>query len=64
MTVDQYLADRGWSIEGSYVPVYVNDFDTYNLVKANFSQFYTDITRPTDLKASRDLLGRYDRYET
>lgn len=50
MTVDQYLADKGWSIEGSYVPVYVNDFDTYNLVKANFSQFYTDITRPTDLK--------------
>ena len=62
MTVDQYLADRGWNVEGSYVPVYVNDFDTYNLVKGNFSQFYTDITRPTDLKPAEiyweDMSGR------
>lgn len=30
--------------------VYVNDYDSYNFVKKNFSTFYTDITRPTDLK--------------
>lgn len=50
LTVPQFLEDNGWKLEGEYMLVYVNDYDSYNFVKKNFSTFYTDITRPTDLK--------------
>ena len=50
ITVDTYLADNNWELEGEYVPVCINDFNTYNLLKSNFVEFYPDITRPTDLK--------------
>lgn len=62
LTVDDYLALKGWKLNGDFVEVNVNDYPVYMDIKNNFTEFYNDVTKPTDLKPAEiywdDATGR------